>query len=170
MAIRQLSDVLGTGRPGSVAAGHGVVHGQRDERSRVLTAFGQEVVGDGFRGGDRFDPGDALSVEFGQAGASPQPRRTAVQHVMFEHARCGTHDVHVRARCAGGRRVLKLDHVAHPVFVDRRRLALARQQRYGDARDAGQQYLVDGFFQHVQAGDAQDGIDVPAEDDLHDDR
>ena len=58
----------------------------------------------------------------------------------------------------------------HPVVIDRRAPAVARQQRRGHARDAGQQDLVDRLLQHVQAGDADDRIDVAADDDLQDDR
>ena len=57
-----------------------------------------------------------------------------------------------------------------PVVIDRRAAAIARQQRRGHARDAGQQDLVDRLFQHVQAGDADDRIDMAADDDLEDDR
>ena len=52
------------------------------------------------------------------------------------------------------------DQLADPVVIDRRAPAVARQQRRRHAGDAGQQDLVDGLFQDVQASDADDGIDV----------
>ena len=82
----------------------------------------------------------------------------------------GPHQVDVGLRLRLRRRRLQVDQLEHPVVIDRRAAAIARQQRRGHARDAGQQHLVERLFQHVQAGDADDGIDVAADDDLEDDR
>jgi hypothetical protein len=64
---------------------------------------------------------------------------------------------------------VQVDQLGDPVVVDGGAAAVARQQRRRHAGDAGQQHLVEGLFEHVQAGDADDGVDVAADDDLEDD-
>src|SRR5690242_3097844 len=78
----------------------------------------------------------------------------------------GTHQVDVAARLDRGRLDLEVDHLGDPVVIDRGAPAVARQQRGGHAGDAGQEDLVDGLFQHVQAGHADDGVHVAADNDL----
>ena len=51
--VEPAADVIGAIGLRAVAAGEGVVGGQRDERPRVLAALGEKVVGDGFGGGER---------------------------------------------------------------------------------------------------------------------
>src|SRR5216683_7609598 len=81
---------------------------------------------------------------------------------------CGPHEVDVSLRLRRRWRRLQVDKFRYPVLIDRRTTAIARKQRSGNARDAGQQKLIERLLQHVQTGDANDGIDVAADDDLED--
>ena len=68
-----------------MAAGEGVVGGERDERARVLAALGQEVVGDGFGGGDRIERRRPLAVHFGQPWPAARPRNQPLQFIGLKH-------------------------------------------------------------------------------------
>ena len=158
-------------RPRCPAAGQGVVDGQRDERPRVLAALGQEVVGDRFGGRDGIQRRQPLPIDFRQPRAATlsrppsgpaRPARTAAPPPASGGCTCAS----AAPAGAAGHWIIS----SHPILVDRRVAAVARQQRHGHAGDAGQQDLVDRLLQHVQAGHAQNGVHVAADDDLHHDR
>ena len=87
------------------------------------------------------------------------PARTSAAAQRTGAGSCGV--------CTARRAVRRVDHLPHPVLVGRRVAAAVAQQRHGHARDAGQEDLVEGLLQRVQAGHAQDRVDVPVEDDPH---
>ncbi len=72
--------------------------------------------------------------------------------------------------CGSRQRLVFVQALPDPGFIERGVLAVARMQRHGVRRHAGDQHLVDRLFQHVQAGDSQNAIDVAADDDLQHDR
>src|SRR5205085_2798729 len=62
----------------------------------------------------------------------------------------------------------QVDQLGDPVVIDGGAPAVAGQKRGRHARHAGQEDLVEGLFEDVEAGDADDGIDMTADDDLQD--
>ncbi len=78
-------DLVGAVGLRAVAAGERVVRGQRDERPRVLAALGEEVVGDGFGGGDAGRGRRPLAVHFGQPWSAARARDEPLQFVRLEH-------------------------------------------------------------------------------------
>ena len=95
-------------------------------------------------------------------------RRQLIQILGQKQIARGTHQVNVTASGLCGRHVRCPNHLVDPGLVHLGIAAIAAQQWYRHAGNAGQQYLVDGFLQHVQACDSHHGIDVTADDDLHD--
>ena len=89
---------------------------------------------------------------------------------LFAKFECGPHQMDVSLRRRFRLRRLEVDEFQHPIVIDRGAATVARQQRRRDARDAGQQNLVERLFQHVQTRDADDRIDVAADDDLQHNR
>ena len=69
----------------ATAAGQRIVHGQGDERPRMLAAAGQEVVSDGLGNRHRIQPVDSIAIALGQRWASVLPRRQSLQLVRLKH-------------------------------------------------------------------------------------
>src|SRR5262245_19873663 len=78
--------------------------------------------------------------------------------------------MHVTLGQLRGRLGLQVDHLEHPVVIDRGALAVARQKRRRHTRDAGQQDLVERLFEYIEARHSDDRVHVPGDDDLQDDR
>ncbi len=138
----------------------------------MFSAFAQKVVGDRFGAGDGVDAGNTLAVHFGKRRPATEPRDEPLQFLALEHAGGGAHEMNVAACLVGRRfgRVGQRDHLGDPILVDDGVAAVARQQRDRHARNAGDQDLVDCLLEHVQAGDADDRVHVPADNDLEHDR
>jgi hypothetical protein len=76
----------------------GIVSGKRDERPRILTALGQEIVGYRLGGGDGVECRGAFAVHFGQPRAAASPGSKPFQFVGLEHPLGGLEQVLVRER------------------------------------------------------------------------
>ncbi len=168
--VRQPGNLLGPVRFGGRTAGQGVVDGQRDERTRVLPARGEEVVGNRFGAGDRIEPFKQLAVFSDRRTVASRWGDQSGQFGWLEHLRCTSHQMHIGPRLYGRVTVWGVDHLPDGVGLGRRVAATVAQQRNGHAGNAGQKDLVERLLEHIEAGDAQHGINMPAENDLHDGR
>src|SRR5207249_1848479 len=104
----------------------------------------------------------------GERGGA-RPRGQPAQLGLLAGTVGGAHQVDVGPGGDRRRGGLEVDQFGDPVVVDGGAAAVAGQQRGGDAGDAGEEDLVDGLFEDVEAGDPDDGVDVSADDDLQDD-
>ena len=100
----------------------------------------------------------------------PLSRCEPTQLRFLAQAMSGPHQVDIGFRASLRRFGAQGDQLGDPIVIDRRAPAIARQQRRRHARNAGQQHFVQRLFQHVQASDADNRIDVAADDDFQNDR
>ena len=171
-AVRRhgVGQVQPIGRSRAGRALEGVVGGQGDERPRALAALGHPVVGDVLVHRQRIQAsGGRQPPDVSLPRRRSRPRRQPAQFRLLADLIRGAQQMHIRLGLRFRRRRFEVDQLRHPVVIDGRAAAVARQQRGGDAGDAGQQDLVERLFQHVEAGDADDGVHVAADDDLEDD-
>src|SRR5579875_2076253 len=78
--------------------------------------------------------------------------------------------MHERLGPGGRRRRLQIDQFTDPIVINGGAFAVARQQRRCHAGNAGQENLIERLFQHVQASDTDNRINMAADDDFEDDR
>ncbi len=137
-----------------------VVSRQRDERARALAALRHPVVS------DRFVSSQRVGAWLLGADARGEP----AQLRLLAKPVGGAHQMNVSLGPRLRRCCLEVDQLRHPVVIDRRAAAVARQERHRHTRNAGEQHLVERLLQHIQAGHADDRVNVPADDDLEHDR
>ncbi len=99
----------------------------------------------------------------------PRAWRQSRQFRLFAHRVGRAHQMNITFRLLFRGRV-QLDQLGHPIIIHRGAAAIARQQRSGHARNAGEEDFIERLFQHIQASNADDGINMAADDDFQDDR